>query len=162
MGFNSGFKGLSMKTTLLTPLGKKVNVKVLPVQGMQAYGEWGCWGASPLILNLGTGCRLVVNITTRLLYPPLKNTGTQWIRGWVGSRAVLDVLEKREISCPLRDTNPEPTNPSLPRLPLTPLDPCMQVYTRIRGCWTVAVAMRTHCSCAYDYLLLRHARDAAE
>ena len=42
MGFNSGFKGLSMKTTLLTPLGKKVNVKVLPVQGMQAYGEWGC------------------------------------------------------------------------------------------------------------------------
>jgi hypothetical protein len=33
-------------------------------------------------------------------------TSTHWIRGWVGSRASLDAVEKRKISCPCQELNP--------------------------------------------------------
>jgi len=37
--------------------------------------------------------------------PPRKNPGTTWAGGWVGSRASSNVLEKRKISNPCRDSN---------------------------------------------------------
>jgi hypothetical protein len=33
-------------------------------------------------------------------------TGSHWLGDWVGCRAVLDVLEKRIISCPYLESNP--------------------------------------------------------
>jgi hypothetical protein len=33
------------------------------------------------------------------------------VRGLVGSRADLDVLQKRKISCPYRDSKPGPSSP---------------------------------------------------
>jgi hypothetical protein len=35
----------------------------------------------------------------------IKITGVHWIGGWVGPRAGLDALEKKEI-CPFRESNP--------------------------------------------------------
>jgi hypothetical protein len=32
--------------------------------------------------------------------------GTHWIGGWLGPRAVLDAVVKREIPSPLRESNP--------------------------------------------------------
>ena len=42
-----------------------------------------------LITNLGSRWRWMVIFKSRLLYnpPPRKNPGTQWIGGWVGTRA---------------------------------------------------------------------------
>jgi hypothetical protein len=42
---------------------------------------------------------------------PGRNPGTHWIWGWVGSRAGLDVWEKRRISCSCRDWNPRSPSP---------------------------------------------------
>jgi hypothetical protein len=39
--------------------------------------------------------------------PPGKEpAGTHWIGGWVGPRAVLDVVVKRKIPSPHRESNP--------------------------------------------------------
>jgi len=46
----------------------------------------------PLILNLNTRWRWVVNVTLRPLYSPGKNPGTPGLGGWVETRAGLDVL----------------------------------------------------------------------
>jgi len=71
---------------------------------MKAYR--GSGGISPFILNLGTTWRCVVNFKPRPFYPSTHSTGV-----WVGKCAGLDVLEKRKISCPCRDSNPQPSNP---------------------------------------------------
>jgi hypothetical protein len=44
------------------------------------------------------------------LYPG-KNSGTQLIRGWAGSRTGLDALENRKNSFPCRDSNSRPSSP---------------------------------------------------
>ena len=36
--------------------------------------------------------------------------GTPWIRGWVGSRASMDILEKRAMFCPCQDSYPGSSN----------------------------------------------------
>jgi hypothetical protein len=41
------------------------------------------------------------------LYPQGKSSGTHRIRGWVGTRAVLDAVVKRKISSPHRESNPK-------------------------------------------------------
>jgi hypothetical protein len=38
--------------------------------------------------------------------PKEKAHSTHWIGGWVGSRASLDVTEKRKMSCHYRESNP--------------------------------------------------------
>jgi hypothetical protein len=38
--------------------------------------------------------------------PRERATGTHWIGGWVGPRAVLDAVVKRKIPSPCRDSNP--------------------------------------------------------
>jgi hypothetical protein len=43
----------------------------------------------------------VLNLDTRLRAP-----GTHWIGGWVGPRAVLDAVVKRNIPSPPRESNP--------------------------------------------------------
>lgn len=40
----------------------------------------------------------------------------------------------------------------------TPTDPIRSLYAGHGAAWTVGVAMRTHCACAYDYLLLSTTR----
>jgi hypothetical protein len=59
----------------------------------------------PLILNLGSRWRWVVKFTPLPLYLLGKNPSTQWIGGWMGRRAFLDILENRNISCTFRDSN---------------------------------------------------------
>jgi len=55
-------------------------------------------GIAPRILDLGTWLRLAVNFTLRPLYPWVRVPGTDWIGGWVGTRAVLDVVVKRKLT----------------------------------------------------------------
>jgi hypothetical protein len=38
------------------------------------------------------------------------NPSTYWIRGWVGSRAVLDAVVKRKISYHFRSPNSKPSH----------------------------------------------------
>jgi hypothetical protein len=49
----------------------------------------------------------VVSFTPRPLYPQGKAPGTDWIGGWVGPEAVLDVVVKRKIPSPRRESNPK-------------------------------------------------------
>jgi len=46
--------------------------------------------------------------------PPRKKSGANLIGGWVGRKAGLEDLEKRNISCPSRDSNPGPSQPVVP------------------------------------------------
>jgi hypothetical protein len=55
------------------------------------------WKYTSSILNLDIGWKWVVSFTTL----PLSPQG----QGWVGSRASLDVMEKRKICCPYRESN---------------------------------------------------------
>jgi hypothetical protein len=64
----------------------------------------GEWRYSSTILVLGTRWRWVVSFTT----PWEKALGTHWIGGWVGPGAGLDAVEWRQISCPCRQSNPQP------------------------------------------------------
>jgi 8-oxo-dGTP pyrophosphatase MutT (NUDIX family) len=70
---------------------------------MKAYRSTGI---APLILNLRTRWRWVVNFTPGPLYPK-ENAGTHWLRSWVGPIAGLDLFEEEEIHCPWQDSNPE-------------------------------------------------------
>jgi hypothetical protein len=74
----------------------------------------GEWRYSSSIVDLGTRWRWVVSFTLREIGP-----GTHWIGGWVGPRAGLDAVEKRQIF-PRRESNPgRPAHsPSLYRLRL--------------------------------------------
>ena len=56
-------------------------------------------GIAPLILNLTTRGRWVVNFTPRVTLHPGKNPGTHRKWGWVGHTAGLDVWEKKKFSC---------------------------------------------------------------
>jgi len=56
-------------------------------------GIWESRGVTPLILDLGTKWWWTVNFTTWLLYPCKRIA--------VGSRAGLDVVEKKKVSCSL-------------------------------------------------------------
>jgi hypothetical protein len=43
--------------------------------------------------------------------PSERAPGTHWIGGWVGPRAVLDVVVKRKIPSPCRESNPRSSSP---------------------------------------------------
>jgi hypothetical protein len=45
------------------------------------------------------------SFTPRPLSPGKRVRGTHWIGGWVGFRAGLEVVAKREISCACRGSN---------------------------------------------------------
>jgi len=68
---------------------------------MQAYK--GSGEIDPLILNLGTIWKKVVNLTS----PESFTTGTHSTEGGVGSRVNLDNLGRRKTSCPRHKSNHE-------------------------------------------------------
>jgi hypothetical protein len=65
------------------------------------------WGMAPFILNLDTRWVTVVSFVTWLLYLCGRASGLDGIGGWVGCRACLDSLGKREISCCCWESNQE-------------------------------------------------------
>ena len=64
---------------------------VVSIHDMRAYR--GSRGISPLILNLGTGCRWEANHALAALSPG-KDPGTNWIGGWGASELIRTVFEK--------------------------------------------------------------------
>jgi hypothetical protein len=48
----------------------------------------------------------VVSFMSQPFYPQGKSAGTHWIGGWVGARAVLNVVVKRKIPSSRRELNP--------------------------------------------------------
>jgi hypothetical protein len=68
--------------------------------------ESGSGSIAPLILNLNTRWRWVVNFTLRPLYPRRKNPGTHWIGSWVGLRVGLDAVANKGNPCTCRESNP--------------------------------------------------------
>jgi hypothetical protein len=71
---------------------------------MKAY--WGNGSIAPCIIDLGTTWGWVVSFTLRPLFPGERAPVTHWIGGWVGSRAILDVVVRRKIPRPRRESNP--------------------------------------------------------
>jgi hypothetical protein len=69
---------------------------------MKTNGEWRY---SSTVIDLGTRWRWVVRFTPRPLYSRRKS---HWYRlaGWEVPRAGLDAVEKRNISCSCRESNP--------------------------------------------------------
>jgi hypothetical protein len=86
----------------------KVKGKTVPVHVMKTYRVRR--HMEPLILNHSTKQRWVVNFAPWLFRLRERTSNTHWIRGWMGTRASLDVLEKRKISCPC-PRNQTPENP---------------------------------------------------
>ena len=74
---------------------------------MEAYRNRGL---APLILNLRTRWRWMVNFTPQPLYPR-ENTGIHWLRSGVGPIAGLDLFEEEKIYCPFHNSKPEPSSP---------------------------------------------------
>jgi hypothetical protein len=54
-------------------------------------------GMAPLILNVSSRWKCVVNVTSWPLSPSEKDPGTRWIGEWVGLMAGLDVSETRNV-----------------------------------------------------------------
>jgi hypothetical protein len=48
----------------------------------------------------------MVSFTPRLLYPRGKSPDIHWIGDWAGSRAGMNIVERRKISSPCRESNP--------------------------------------------------------
>jgi hypothetical protein len=67
------------------------------------------WRYSSTVLDHGTRWRRVVSFTIRPLHSDEGAPSTHWLGGWVGSRASLDAMEKRKISCPMPGTEPQPS-----------------------------------------------------
>jgi hypothetical protein len=66
------------------------------------------WRYSSTILDLGTRLICVVSITPQPIYPGKRAPGTYCIGGRVGTREVLDAVEKRKVSFPSRESKPGP------------------------------------------------------
>jgi hypothetical protein len=66
---------------------------------------WGSGGIAPRILDLGTIWKWSASRPDRFT-PRERVSGTHWIGGWVGPRAVLDAVAKRKIPSPRRESNP--------------------------------------------------------
>jgi hypothetical protein len=71
---------------------------------MKAYCRSG--DTDPRILNLGTRWRWVVSFTLRPLYLQEEASCTHWIGGWVGTRAGLDAVTRRNHPILRRESNP--------------------------------------------------------
>jgi len=71
---------------------------------MKAY--WGSKVIAPRILDLGSRWRRVVSFTSGRLTPSERTPGTHWIGGWVGPRAGLDTVSKRNISASAANRTP--------------------------------------------------------
>jgi hypothetical protein len=79
----------------------------------------GEWRYSPRILDFDTRLRWVVSFMTRPLHPQGRTPRTHWLGGWVGPRAGLDAVMKREIPSPYRDSNLRSSSPYPSAIPLS-------------------------------------------
>jgi hypothetical protein len=84
----------------------KVNVSLCFNWAPCHEGVSGSGGMAPLILDLGTSWRWVINLTPLPLYPRERIPGTNYIWVCVGSRAGLDTVSKTKIPIPRRESNP--------------------------------------------------------
>jgi hypothetical protein len=87
----------------------KVKVKSLCFNWAQRHeGILGGGGIALHILDLVTRWRWVVSFTPGPLYPQVKRPWYPLVRrGWVGTRAGLDAVVKRNIPSPCRESNPD-------------------------------------------------------
>jgi hypothetical protein len=72
------------------------------------FAAW-CWNTGALS---STHSHSLVSFTLQPLYPQGKSPGTQWLGGWVGSRAGLDAVVKRKIPSPLPGIEPTILSPA--------------------------------------------------
>jgi hypothetical protein len=91
------------KPLLLQHVILKGDNKEVPVHAMKAFTRIG--GIAPLILNLDTGWSSVINFMPQPLYPREITLHTLNGRALTG----LNILEKRQISCPCQESNPIPS-----------------------------------------------------
>ena len=104
----------------------------------------GNGGTAPLLLSLSTRWKWVVSLMHQLLY-----CWYHWTPGCVIPTASLDILEKREISCPCQESNPRSSS-LLPKLGKG--NKMKQPYTNniqtncavIHNIWTAALSNQLH------------------
>jgi hypothetical protein len=78
---------------------------------IKAYrGEWWCSSTHSLTSALDGG-EWSASRPGRFT-PRERASGTHWIRGWVGPRAVLEAVVKRKIPSSRRESNPIPDRPA--------------------------------------------------
>jgi hypothetical protein len=80
--------------------GPLVKVKLslcLTNEVLRHEGVWGRGCIDPRFLDLGTCWRWVVSFAPQSIFPAERALGTYWIRGWVGPRTGLDIVEKRKF-----------------------------------------------------------------
>jgi hypothetical protein len=83
--------------------------KKLEVFVFTPWRHIGVGGITPLILNLGARWRRVVNLTPWPFYPRVRTpVPIELEAGWAPEN-FWTVLEKRQISCSYRDSNPGPS-----------------------------------------------------
>lgn len=71
-----------------------LNVKLSLCASCKHTGGAEVYFVPPFIVNHGTRWTWVVNLTSPPLYLQERGVGTRWIRGWVVSGAILEVLQK--------------------------------------------------------------------
>jgi hypothetical protein len=98
---------------------KKVKLSLCLTKHRAMKTYWGSGGIAPRILDLGTRWRWWSASRPGRFIPRKRAPGTHWIGGWVGPRTVLDVVVKRKIPSPHRESNP--------RTPI--VQPVAQCYT---------------------------------
>jgi hypothetical protein len=67
--------------------------------------HWGSRGSAPLILDLGTRWKWVVNSRPGGFTPRERGHDTHWIRDWMGPRSGMNAVTKRNNSCPWWESN---------------------------------------------------------
>jgi hypothetical protein len=82
--------------------------------------------------------------------PEEKTPTTHWLVRWVGSRVDLDAVEKRKISSPCRESNPDRPAPSLAAIPaeIFELAQLLWLYSKV----TENVALYFHSTRASSFL----------
>lgn len=122
-----------------------IKVNVFPLHTVKVYR--GCTGTAPLILDLDTCWRWVVNLMPQPLYP--------WVRTPVpeaewAPEHVWTVWSREKISCPYRNSNPQSSS-SLPRCctifaglaPVLTLFSCFKCLFQWKSCWRSMVRQTT-------------------
>jgi len=74
----------------------------VPVRAMKNY--FVSRSTTALIPNLGASWMWVVSISTPADLPRANSSGIQWLGDWVGTGGGLDVLNKRKVPCPCRES----------------------------------------------------------
>jgi hypothetical protein len=115
---NVGFPSRLLYAFISCWWGKKVNLSLCLTKHHAMKMYRGNGGIASRILDLGTWWRWSASRPGRFTARE-RAPGTHWIGDWVGPRAVLDAVVKREIPSPRRE--------SIPRTPI--VQPVAQRYT---------------------------------